>query len=297
MPDPMSLGQPATAEPPPPAPVQVPEVAASGIPPVEARRLGKIPGLDGVRGIAAIIVVVCHFEIILPIPTFAVVPGGTVPLDMFFVLSGFLITSLLLREQAKNGRIGKWAFYERRILRLVPALFVVLAFHCLFAYLTGISFHEEWTSLTSVAFYYSNWKLALDSNAYGGNIANGLQHMWSLSFEEQFYLLWPWITIFFLTIRQQLRTVVFVMIAMMAVIDVHMALMYHGINSYYADFIRTDTRAGSILMGTLVAHIWVRGREPTRYLTQAAWIAAAFLLFCMPFTNNTGHFSTEVGSS
>ena len=152
-----------------------------------ARRLGKIPGLDGMRGIAALIVVVCHFDVILPLPTFAVVPGGTVPLDMFFVLSGFLITCLLLREQSKNGRIGKWAFYERRILRLVPALIVVLVAQAIFAYLEGVSFHEEWTSVSSVAFYYSNWKLAFNSNAFGGNIAPGLQQMWSLSFEEQFF--------------------------------------------------------------------------------------------------------------
>jgi peptidoglycan/LPS O-acetylase OafA/YrhL len=290
MPDPVSLGEPSASDSQPSPPVYVAAEKGSSGSLVEARRLGKVPGLDGVRGLAAIIVVVCHFEIILPIPTFAVVPGGTVPLDMFFVLSGFLITSLLLREQAKNGRIGKWAFYERRILRLVPALFVLLAFHCLFAYLTGISFHEEWTSLMSVAFYYSNWKLALNSNAFGGNIANGLQHLWSLSFEEQFYLVWPWITIFILTIRQQLRTVIIVIVVMMAVIDIHMAWIYHGINSYYADFIRTDTRAGSILMGALLAHIWVRSREPTRYLTQTAWVAAAFLLFCMPFTNNIGPF-------
>ena len=248
MPDPVSLGDSITAETLPAPSLQTSVEAQTAASSIEARRLGKIPGLDGVRGIAAVIVVVCHFNVILPIPAFAVVPGGTVPLDMFFVLSGFLITSLLLREQSKNGRIGKWAFYERRILRLVPALVVVLAAHSLFAYLTGISFHEEWTSLTAVGFYYSNWKLAFNSNVFGGNIANGLQHMWSLSFEEQFYLIWPWITIFLLTIRQQLRTVIAVMLAMMAVVDVHMALMYHGIGSYYADSIRTDTRAGSILM-------------------------------------------------
>lgn len=255
-----------------------------------ARRLGKIPGLDGMRGIAAAIVVVCHFDVILPLPTFAVVPGGTVPLDMFFVLSGFLITCLLLREQSKNGRIGKWAFYERRILRLVPALVVVLAVQAVFAWLEGISFHEEWTSVSSVLFYYSNWKLAFNSNVFGGNIANGLQQMWSLSFEEQFYLIWPWVTIFLLTIRTKLSTVVFVLIGSMALIEIHMALMYHGIASWYADFIRTDTRAGSILMGCLLAHIWVRGREPKRYVTLAAWIAGLFLLACLPFAGTTGPF-------
>src|SRR5450631_1747386 len=129
MPDPVSLGDSVTAETLPAPSFQTSVDAQTATPSIEARRLGKIPGLDGVRGIAALIVVVCHFNVLLPIPAFAVVPGGTVPLDMFFVLSGFLITGLLLREQSKNGRIGKWAFYERRILRLVPALVVVLAAH------------------------------------------------------------------------------------------------------------------------------------------------------------------------
>jgi peptidoglycan/LPS O-acetylase OafA/YrhL len=262
---------------------------ATSAPPL-ARKLGAIPGLDGIRGLGVLIVFVAHLEVILPITSLLVIPGGTVSLDTFFVLSGFLITALLLREQAQNGRIGKAAFYQRRALRLLPALFVVLVVQAIFAYLEGISYHEEWTSLLSVGFYYSNWKLAFNSNAFGGNIANGLQQMWSLSFEEQFYLIWPWITIFALTIRMSLRTVVIAIVSVMIAIDVHTALMYHGLGSWYADFVRTDTRAGSILMGCLLAHIWVRGREPKRYLTQAAWIAAVFLLVCLPLANTTGPF-------
>jgi peptidoglycan/LPS O-acetylase OafA/YrhL len=257
---------------------------------VRARKLGTVPGLDGMRGVAVLIVFVAHLEVILPIPTLLVIPGGTVSLDSFFVLSGFLITALLLREQASTGRIGKRAFYRRRALRLLPALIAVLIVQSIFAYLEGVSFHEEWTSLMSVGFYYSNWKLAFNSNYFGGNIANGLQHMWSLSFEEQFYLIWPWVTIFLLTIRLQLRTVVIALVAAMAVIDLHMAMMYHGIDSWYADFVRTDTRAGSILIGCLLAHIWVRGREPKRYISHAAWIAAAFLLVCLPLADTTGPF-------
>ena len=97
-------------------------------------------------------------------------------------------------------------------------------------------------------------------------------------------------TIFVLTIRMRLRTVVIVLVVSMAVIDIHMAVIFHGLASWYADFIRTDTRAGSILMGCLLAHIWVRGREPKRYVTLAAWIAALFLVVCLPVANTTGPF-------
>ena len=271
MPDPVSLGDPIIAETLPAPTFQTSVDAQSSASTIEARRLGKIPGLDGVHGNRRAHRCRLSFQCHLAHSSVRGRPwrDGTAR----HVLRPQRVPhhqSPVSRGQSKNGRIGKWAFYERRILRLVPALVVVLAAHCLFAYLTGISFHEEWTSLIgSVAFYYSNWKLAHSTPMHlGGNIADGLQHMWSLSFEEQFYLVWPWITIFLLTIRHQLRIVIAVMLAMMAVVDVHMALMYHGIGSYYADFIRTDTRAGSILMGALLrAHLgaWPRAQAiPSR---------------------------------
>ena len=120
-----------------------------------------------------IIVFVSHLEVILPIPRLAVVPGGTVSLDSFFVLSGFLITALMLREQARTKRLNTGGFYRRRAVRLLPPLLAVLVGQSVFAYLSGVSYHEEWTSLLSVGFYYSNWKLAFNSNALGGNIAAG----------------------------------------------------------------------------------------------------------------------------
>src|SRR5271166_4196026 len=101
------------------------------------RSLGQVRGFDGLRGVAVLIVFVSHLEVILPIPTLLVIPGGTVSLDSFFVLSGFLITALLLREQSRFGRIGRLAFYRRRILRLLPALAVVVIATSLFAYATN----------------------------------------------------------------------------------------------------------------------------------------------------------------
>lgn len=262
----------------------------SGVMLAAQRRLGRNEALDGLRGATVIIVFCSHLEIILPIPSLAVVPGGTVSLDSFFVLSGFLITALLLREQARFGSIKRVGFYRRRAMRLLPPLFAVLAAQSLFAYLSGISFHEEWTSLLSVAFYYSNWKLAFHSDALGGNIANGLQHLWSLALEEQFYLIWPWVTIAFLTVARRLRTVVLVLVPLIAAISIHRALMYNGVNTWYATFIRTDTRADGILLGCLMAHIWIRGRLPRRGLPILATVASIFLLICLPLVQTTGPF-------
>ena len=259
-------------------PEAVPTAASS--PPT--RSLGRIPSLDGLRGVAVIIVVVSHMNVLLPMPRLLVIPGGTVSLDSFFVLSGFLITTIMLREQARTGTVHRLGFYRRRALRLLPLLFVFLVAHVIFAILTGIPYHVEWTSVLSVGFYYTNWKLALHSNYFGGHIATGMQHLWSLSVEEQFYLVWPWVTIFLLGIRTRLRTVVIVLVSVIALVALHRAIVYQGPNDWYRDFVRTDTRADSILIGCLLAHIWIRGRIPRRGVNVAAWISAVFLVVCLP---------------
>jgi peptidoglycan/LPS O-acetylase OafA/YrhL len=273
-----------------------PDVPAPGQP-LPPRSVGRVASLDGLRGATVIIVLVSHMEVIVPIPTLAVVPGGTVSLDSFFVLSGFLITSLMLREQLRTDRINTKGFYTRRAVRLLPPLLAVLVFQAIVALSSGISYHEEWTSLASVGFYYSNWKLAFNSGALGGNIAPGLQHLWSLALEEQFYLIWPLVTILFLTIRTKLRTVVIVLTVLIVGIAIHRAMMYNGPASWYADFIRTDTRADGILLGCLLAHLWMRYREPQRGVKIAAWIAALFLLICLPTVNTMGPFLFDGGIS
>jgi peptidoglycan/LPS O-acetylase OafA/YrhL len=255
-----------------------------------SRSLGQVRGFDGLRGVGVLIVVSSHLEVILPIPTLLVIPGGTVSLDLFFVLSGFLITTLLLREQARYGRIGKFAFYRRRVLRLLPALLVVIVAIILFASLTHTWAKTEVQSILSVSFYYSNYYVAASPNAYCANLAPGFQHLWSLSFEEQFYFVWPWVTIALLSIRTRLRTVVIVLLSLITLVAVHRALSYNGIGSWCSLFHRTDTRADSILWGALLAHVWVRGREPKHGVRIAAWIAAAFLVICMPFADLTGPF-------
>jgi peptidoglycan/LPS O-acetylase OafA/YrhL len=255
------------------------------------RRLGQVRGFDGLRGVAVLIVFVSHMEVILPIPSLLVIPGGTVSLDSFFVLSGFLITALLLREQARQGGIGKLAFYRRRVLRLLPALLIVVLATSLFAHVTNTWTSTEVPSIFSVTFYYSNYYVAASPNFYCGNLAPGFQHLWSLSFEEQFYLIWPWITIAALSIRTRLRTVVIVLLTLIAVVAIHRALSYHGPNSWCSLFHRTDTRADSILWGALLAHIWIRGvKIPERVVRIAAWVAAAFLLVCLPFADLFGPF-------
>jgi peptidoglycan/LPS O-acetylase OafA/YrhL len=129
------------------------------------------PELDGLRGIAVLLVMAGH----LLIP--ATLGGGVVGVTLFFVLSGYLITSILVGEQRVGG-IRLRAFYERRARRLLPALFVFLAV----LVLAGIVTFRE--ALPAIA-YVGNWARA------GGNLVMPVDHTWSLAVEEQFYLLWP----------------------------------------------------------------------------------------------------------
>ncbi len=267
-----------------------PAVDSEIAPQPQSRRLGQVTGFDGIRGVGVLIVFVSHMFVLIPLPTFIVIPGGTVSLDMFFVLSGFLITVLLLKEQQRAGKIGVGAFYRRRVLRLVPAMVAVLAAMSIFAWLTHTWTSQYPSSILSVGFYYSNYFAAASPNAYCGNLAPGFGHLWSLSFEEQFYFLWPWITIALLTIRMRLRTVVVILLFLITVVAVRRGLSYHGVQSWCSVFHRTDMRADAILWGALIAHLWVRRKEPTRGLTAAAWIAAVCLLAILPFGGITGPF-------
>ncbi len=147
--------------------------------------LGKVKALDGVRGIAFLVVLFCHTN-----PQ--VFRGGNIGVDLFFVLSGFLITSILLEELQSTGSINFGRFYFRRACRLLPAMFGAVAFVLVYAAITesGPKFMTTlWDSL-GVIFYYFNWVL-VGANANVGAHQEMYTHLWSLSIEEQFYIVWP----------------------------------------------------------------------------------------------------------
>ncbi len=143
---------------------------------------GYQPALDGVRGIAVSMVVAFHLG---AIPGARALGGGWLGVDVFFVLSGYLITSLLLREREQSGRVSMKRFYARRVLRLAP-LSVVLVVGCLVGgrFMTSISL--PFGGAVAILLYYSNFTFIHDTARLGS-----LSHCWSLSIEEQFYLVWP----------------------------------------------------------------------------------------------------------
>lgn len=146
-----------------------------------------IPALDGIRAVAVFLVIGSHFG-------FALVPG-TQGVMIFFVLSGFLITWLLLKENERYGSVSLAGFYKRRTLRIFPAFYVYWLIVVTLLIGTGraVPWPHAWSSLLYVSNYYS---------AINGDPNNGFSHTWSLAIEEQFYLLWPLV---FLMLRANLR--------------------------------------------------------------------------------------------
>jgi peptidoglycan/LPS O-acetylase OafA/YrhL len=204
------------------------------------------PALDGLRGLAVLLVLLCHTWVPL------VAQAGSVGVTLFFVLSGFLITRLLLAERARTGTVSYCRFYARRARRLLPALVVLLA--AVAAYL--VASHQSLLPVVLAAAYSANL-----ANMTGHSLGN-LDHLWSLSLEEQFYFVWPVLLPF---LARHRRPLVLLATAVAAVVTLRTGLWLTGApvaRIYYG----ADTRADALLVGCglaflgpeVAAHRWLR---------------------------------------
>jgi peptidoglycan/LPS O-acetylase OafA/YrhL len=225
----------------------------------ERWRLGRRPALDGVRGLAILLVLICHVS----------VPGmngaGAVGVAVFFTLSGFLITGLLLEEHDRARRVDMRAFYVRRVRRLLPAL----AVSTIVVVLAGLWLGEwwlEWRDVPPVVLYYGNWIEA------GPGDLGALGVTWSLAIEEQFYLLWP-LGLLWLAKRGRRTVTAVALVGCVLSLVVRIALIASGSGSdrvYYG----SDTVALALLAGAALVS-WRSGRTsgPSRPLMAVVGIA------------------------
>lgn len=218
-------------------------------------RLGHRPYLDGLRGVAVLLIIVHHARLVTPLGV-----------DIFFVLSGFLITALLLQEWDQCGKIHLRRFYARRALRLLPALVLLLAAVCLHAYLfQGIAALKA-TALAALAAlgYVSNWMEAFDLLRMGI-----LYHTWSLSVEEQFYICWPLAAIVLLHFHLRARVVVALLGTAAIVIALHRTHLAFGDAPGNRIYVALDTRGDALLLGCMLGFMEARQLLPRRRLAQA----------------------------
>jgi peptidoglycan/LPS O-acetylase OafA/YrhL len=210
----------------------------------EASSLPYVPGLDGLRGAAVLLVLGAHA---LPAP----LPGGFIGVDLFFVLSGFLITSLLLREWRLRCGINLGRFYFRRALRLLPALFAMLLVCMIYAYYTA---PPAWLpfyllDLRAVVFYFYNWHVYFNG---ARPLMPTIVHLWSLSVEEQFYLVWPVLLLLLLKLGLRRRPLLGLIAGGIVAVAIHRALAWPEGGNLWRSF-RTDLRADALLWGVLIA--------------------------------------------
>lgn len=220
-----------------------------------ARGRGFRPDIQALRAIAITAVVVNHLW-----PTrFS---GGYVGVDVFFVISGFLITGHLFGEIARTGRIRLGRFYARRIRRLLPAALLVLAVTAglVAAFLPYARWSRNAIEILASATYVENWTLAAMSVNYSAlnDAASAAQHFWSLSVEEQFYLVWPLLMLAALWVasrlssRENRRAVILSALAVLGCGSLAASIIYttsHPAPAYFATF----TRAWEFALGGLVA--------------------------------------------
>jgi len=259
--------------------------------------LPYIPGLDGLRAIAVVAVLLYHGQDLTGIPAFLKPQGGFLGVEMFFVISGFLITALLVREQQATERIDLKAFWIRRARRLLPALYLfLLGTIALAALFATDAFDKVRTEIFGALFYVSNWQLIATDESYFEAVSRPslFRHLWSLAIEEQFYLVWPLVVLVGLRYGGRRALLAFTLVGVAASTAL-LWWLFDGIDQYgdvTGVYFRTDARAAALLLGSALALVWQPAANETRWrstgigswLVDATGAAALALIVLMNYS-------------
>ncbi len=283
-----------------------PTVPRVSTPDSSLSRVPYLPGLDGLRAIAVIGVMIYHAH-------HDWLPGGFLGVEVFFVISGYLITLLLMGENERTGRVDLRQFWARRFRRLLPALYVMMAFVAVFiAAFYSVAREQTRGDFLAGVFYVSNWYEIFVGQGYGASEAFvPLRHLWSLAVEEQFYLVWPLVMVAILRrSRSRLPHVGVKLIGVSAFIAIVVAWLYvpgvvattcgteftRGTWTVFGRCIAVNdmlylgsfSRAGGLMLGAGFAMLWrpvaiMRGplRDKGRHLDVLAALGLALILFFM----------------
>lgn len=247
-------------------------------------RIRYVPALDGLRGAAVAAVVAFHVGHL---------EGGYLGVDLFFVLSGYLITSLLLAEGRRVDRIDLPGFWERRARRLLPALGVLLvgvAVYARFAATRSELHGIRWDGIATV-FYVANWREVLTGSDYWAmfEAPSPLNHTWSLAIEEQFYLIWPLVFVGLVVWAwrrepspRRLATATLVTAGVLGAASLVAGFVWEAVSGWNRVYFGTDTRAFALLVGVALAAATARfGPVPPgrrRQVVEGAGIVGALFL-------------------
>lgn len=229
------------------------------------------PALDGIRAVAVTAVVLYHVGWL---------PGGYLGVDFFFVLSGYLITGLLLTEFARSGRVSFSTFWTRRARRLYPAVLLLVT-----VYLVELhrivseraTLHERRGDIVATLFYYANWHFIATDQSYFASFTSGvspLRHMWSLAIEEQFYLAWPLLLVALLFLSRGRKRVIVLAIAAATAVSVAMMAHLYAPGDASRAYFGTDSRAHALLIGAALAVLTANRTLPLHWRRWIGWVGA-----------------------
>ena len=242
-----------------------------------------MPALDGVRALAVIAVLAYHADL-------RAAQGGFLGVDVFFVLSGFLVTALLLTERQRFGHFSLYRFWGRRARRLLPAVAVLLAAVAMAVpLLAPDQGYRLRGDLGAALAYVSNWRLIFEQQSYFQATGRPplLQHLWSLAVEEQFYVLWPVFLGVGLRLTRRRRRVGAAAVVLAAGSTVLMAVLHDPTADPSRVYYGTDTRLAALLVGAALACFWPartakrRPRVPKPVLEVAGLAALGGLVLCV----------------
>lgn len=234
-------------------------------------RMGYVPALDGIRAVAIILVLLYHAHI-------KPFHGGFIGVDIFFVVSGFLITALLMEEHAHSGSVSYKNFLLRRARRLLPALVVLLAVIGLWASLFSQRNLDQFQrDVAPSLFYVSNWWQIFwnDVPYFASTDPPLLRHMWSLAVEEQWYIIWPLCFVFVYRIKRNVLSKATALFGIAILVSLVVAFLYVAGDEARSNllYLSTPTRSVGLLMGAGLALVWspwklVKRESPGRHAGQ-----------------------------
>ncbi|WP_372011292.1 acyltransferase family protein [Paenibacillus chitinolyticus] len=253
-----------------------------------------MPGLDGLRAISVLAVIAYHFNL-------KWAKGGLLGVEVFFVLSGYLITDQLLWELKTQRKISFLHFWIRRIRRLLPAMVSMLLVVALGLILIDPSRMQTLRGdFLSSVFYVNNWYLIFHQVSYFESFGppSPIGHLWSLSIEEQFYVVWPLLLFFLVRLLGRRGRLAVCILLGAAVSAIAMALLYVPGTDPSRVYYGTDTRAFAILIGAALAVVWPSWRltdrisSGARLLLDVLGAVAMLILFIM--MNRTNEYDSSL---
>lgn len=256
--------------------VQGPEEVPASASPVQKAEHRSIPSLDGFRSIAVLFVFIAHAGLDF------IFPGGF-GVTLFFFLSGFLITTLMRIEHQKTNTVNIKHFYMRRLLRIVPPMFITVTIAILLVVYKVIPSNTDWLAAASHYLFFTNYYGLMSSN----EAITGCGPLWSLAVEEHFYLLFPLVFSYFL-VKRNARHQAYWLFAFCAAVFVHRTIVATTGN-YGWTYLATDCRLDSIAYGCILA-LWknpVLDEDVRKKPGSIAWfyVGVGALLFCFAFRN------------